>query len=202
MLDKTLRQAKDNIVEPFVIRLGGSFHPITLTAIGTAFAVFAALSAFMGLYIVGLIFWLLNRIMDGLDGAYARVWNKKSDLGGYLDTMSDFLTYTIVPIGFALHNPTMEGLMAVAFLLATFYINAAAFMYLAAILERRNTTKANSSLTTLAMPVGIIEGGETILFYCVFFLLPNFFIALFIILGCLVIATTVSHLIWAIRNLD
>ncbi len=200
MMDKTLRQVKDHTVEPFVKRLGDGFHPIMFTLIGTVFAILAALSAFMGFYSVGLIFWLLNRIMDGLDGAYARIWNKKTDLGGYLDTLSDFLSYTIIPIGFAFHNPTIEGLAIVTFLLGTFYINAAAFMYLAAILERSKTT--NSQLTSLAMPIGIIEGGETILFFCAFFLLPDFILVLFTLLGCLVIATTVLHILWAIQNLD
>ncbi len=200
MMDKTLRQVKDNTVEPFVKRLGGGFHPTILTLVGTVFAILAAVSAFLGLYNVGLLFWLLNRLMDGLDGAYARIWNKKSDLGGYLDTLSDFLAYTIIPFGFVLHNPSIEGLIIVAFLFGTFYVNAAAFMYLAAILERSSTT--NSQLTSLAMPRGIVEGGEAILFFCAFFLLPNFVLVLFTLLGCLVIATTVQHILWAIRNLD
>ena len=198
MMDHSLRQVKDKALTPIVQKLGGRIHPITITLIGTVFAVVAALCAFLGLYFVGLLFLWLNRLMEGLDGTYARTWDKKSDLGGYLDTLSDFLMYTIIPFGFVLHDPSIDALIIVAFLFGTFYINAAAFMYLAAILERDS---ANSELTSLAMPRGIIEGGEAILFFTAFFLLPQFTSILFLLLGILVLATTTQHIIWSVKNM-
>lgn len=200
MMDKPLRRIKDQTLYPVVKKFGGKLHPTTLTLFGTVFAVLAALSALMGWYSIGLAFWLLNRLLDGLDGAYARIWDKKSDLGGYLDTLSDFLAYTIIPFGFVLHDPTTTRLIILAFLFGTFYINAAAFMYLAAILERESADD-NSKLTSLQMPRGIIEGGEAIIFFCAFFLFPHLIELLFLILSLLVIATTCQHIIWSIRNL-
>lgn len=200
MMDKSLRQIKDQAFEPVVKKLGGDFHPTTITLMGTGFAICAALSALQGQYLIGLTFWLFNRMMDGLDGAYARVWNKKSDLGGYLDTLSDFLAYTIIPLGFVLHDPTIELLTIVAVLFGTFYVNAAAFMYLAAILERN--TSDESKLTSLAMPRGIIEGGEAIVFFCLFFIFPEHVLILFSILASLVVATTLQHLTWSLKHLD
>lgn len=133
-MDRSLRQIKDQALEPIVKKLSGRIHPLAITLFGTVFAILAAVAAFQGAYLLGLVFWLLNRIMDGLDGAYARFWGKKSDLGGYVDTLSDFLSYTIIPLGFVLHSPTIPLLTVVAVLFGTFYVNAAAFMYLAAIL--------------------------------------------------------------------
>lgn len=198
MMDHSLRQVKDKALTPVVKKLGGRIHPITITLIGTVFAVLAALCAFLGLYFVGLLFLWLNRLMDGLDGTYARMWDKKSDLGGYLDTLSDFLMYTIIPFGFVLHDPSIDALIIVAFLFGTFYINAAAFMYLAAILERDS---ANGALTSVAMPRGIIEGGEAILFFTAFFLFPQFTSILFLLLGILVLATTTQHIIWSVKHM-
>lgn len=198
MIDKPLRQIKDQALEPVVKNFGGALHPITLTLIGTLFAILAAVSASQGQYMLGLGFWILNRMMDGLDGTYARIWDKKSDLGGYLDTLSDFLAYTIIPIGFVLYSPTIESLTVVMFLFGTFYINAAAFMYLAAIFEGR---VPGSELTSLVMPRGIIEGGEAIVFFCSFFIFPQHILLLFSTLATLVIATTIQHIVWAVRNL-
>ncbi len=199
MMDKPLRQIKDQTLNPIVKRMGHRLHPNLFTGVGTLLAVAAAVSAFSGAYVIGLIFWMLNRAMDGLDGAYARVWDKKSDLGGYLDTMSDFFTYAIIPFGFALHNPTTEGLILLAFLLGTFYVNAAAFMYLGAILDRQQSDK--NGLTSLRMPRGLIEGGETIIFYCAFFIFNQYIDVLFVMLGLLVIATTLQHVVWSMKNL-
>lgn len=201
MMDKPLRQIKDQTLYPIVKKLGGRWHPTTLTAIGTLFAILAAVSAFMGWYSFGLLFWLLNRVLDGLDGAYARIWDKKSDLGGYLDTLSDFFAYTIIPFGFVLHDPTIERLIILAFLFGTFYVNAAAFMYLAAVLER-DSFEDESKLTSLQMPRGIIEGSEAILFFCSFFLFPVYIEILFILLGLLVIGTTCQHILWSIKHLN
>ena len=200
MMDRSLRQIKDQTLEPIVKKLSGRIHPLAITLIGTVFALLAAFAAFQASYTIGLMFWLLNRMMDGLDGAYARFWGKKSDLGGYVDTLSDFLAYTIIPLGFALQSPTIPLLIIVAVLFGTFYVNAAAFMYLAAILERN--TANTSELTSLAMPRGIIEGGEAVIFFCSFFLFPNQVSLLFSLLAILVAATTVQHIFWAIRNLD
>ena len=199
MMDRSLRQIKDKTLEPIVKQLSGRIHPIAITLLGTVFAVLAAFAAFNGAYALGLVFWFINRILDGLDGAYARIWGKKSDLGGYIDTLSDFLAYTIIPLGFVLHSPSIPLLVIVALLFGTFYVNAAAFMYLAAILER-NTS--NAELTSLTMPRGIVEGGEAIIFFSAFFLFPEQISLLFSLLAILVVATTLQHIHWAIRNLD
>ncbi|MEC7163683.1 MAG: CDP-alcohol phosphatidyltransferase family protein, partial [Pseudomonadota bacterium] len=41
----------------------------------------------------------LNRLADGLDGAVARA-QTPSDLGAYLDIVSDFVLWGLLPIGF------------------------------------------------------------------------------------------------------
>ena len=48
------------------------------------------------------LLWWLSRILDGLDGAYARLTGKSSDFGGYFDIIIDFTTYAVIPLGVAL----------------------------------------------------------------------------------------------------
>ena len=101
-----------------------------------------------------------------------------------------------------MRQPSIELLMVLAFLLGSFYVNAAAFLYLSAILEQRKQgAKERGEATTITMPRGIIEGTEAIIFFSLFFLLPNQIIILFLILGFLVVATTFQHILWAARNL-
>ena len=39
---------------------------------------------------MSLIFFLLTRLLDGIDGAYARATNQCTEFGGYLDIVVDF----------------------------------------------------------------------------------------------------------------
>lgn len=202
MMDDALRRAKDALLTPVAKIMSDTMNPTTITLIGGGVAVLTAVAAQQGHYGLGLALWYSNRLLDGLDGVVARVSGKQTDLGGYIDTMVDFATYTIIPFGLALRQPRLELFVVLAFLLGTFYINAAAFLYLSAILERRQQgAKQRGELTTITMPRGIIEGTEAIVFFTLFFLFPNQLIFLFLLLGSLVVATTLQHLVWAVRNL-
>lgn len=202
MMDDALRRVKDVVYQPVAQQVGKSIDPITITLAGGGVGVLAALAGWQGHYTLGLVLWLLNRALDGLDGAVARATGKQSDLGGYIDTLVDFAMYTIIPLGLALSVRDADVLVALAFMLGTFYINAGAFLYLSAILERRSMgAKQRGELTTIHMPHGLIEGGEAIIFYSLFFLLPQALGLLFVILGILVVATTLQHVLWAARHL-
>ncbi len=203
MIDAVLRQAKDVVLTPTARHLGKRLSPMTITLVGAGIGVLAALAGLQGNYALGLGLWLLNRTLDGLDGTFARVSGQQSDLGGYIDTMVDFAMYTIIPLGLALRHPSIDVLIPLAILLGTFYINAAAFLYLSAILERRKLgAKQQGELTSITMPRGLIEGTEAVVFYSLFFLFPNALPVLFLFLGSMVIITTLQHVVWAVRNLD
>ncbi len=92
--------------------------------------------------------------------------------------------------------------LALSFLLIVLYINYASWMYLAALLENKALGAKNSGeLTSVTMPAGFIGGTETIIFYCLFMLLPQYLTVLFSIMGILVVITIMQRLIWATRNL-
>ncbi len=78
--------------------------PDGLTLVGFAIGVLALPFLALGWYLAALVAILLNRLLDGLDGALARR-RGLTDAGGFLDISLDFLFYALVPFGFILAAP-------------------------------------------------------------------------------------------------
>jgi hypothetical protein len=110
--------------------------------------------------------------------------------------------YAAIPIAFIVAAGQYELAVAGVFLLASFYVNAASWMYLSALLEARLEGASSRGETTSArMPPGIIAGTETIVFYVLFFLLPARLSALFTLMAILVLANVAVRLYWANHRL-
>jgi phosphatidylglycerophosphate synthase len=200
MFDESLRRIKDQLGAPLAMRMG-RVSPTLVSAFTLAVGLVAVFSAAHRLYLLSLGFWLLNRTLDGLDGLLARTHNRQSDLGGYVDILADFAIYALLPIGIVAGARSEENYRALAFMLAVFYVNAASWMYLAAILEKLNVRRADTQ-TTVVMPAGIIGGFETIVAYGVFLLFPVDITILFFIFSGLVIITILQRLTWAYQKLE
>lgn len=200
MFDEQLRVFKEAVLTR-VARLGLlRVPPLALTLLGLLFGVLTAVALAGQQYAWGFLFWFLNRLFDGLDGTVARLTQQQSDLGGYLDILLDFVVYAIIPLGLAWGRPSSAVYPALAFLLATFYVNAASWMYLAAVLEKRRLGRTDK-LTTTEMPDGLVGGGATILFYTLFILFPAYLSQLFAVMAALVVVTIAQRLVWAVRRL-
>jgi phosphatidylglycerophosphate synthase len=203
MLDGWLRAQKDRLLAPVARPLARVATPNGLSLLACAIGVAAAGAAWRRFYAWGLVLWLVSRVCDGLDGTVARVSGRTTDLGGYLDILLDFVVYAAIPIALAAGAPGggAHADRAALILLASFYVNAASWMYLAAILERRTAGGPRRTVTTVVMPEGLVGGAETIVFYVVFFLLPGVLAPLFIVMAILVGATIVQRLWWASTHL-
>jgi phosphatidylglycerophosphate synthase len=202
MIDKVLRIPKERALTPLALHLLRPIHPTQITLVSFGFGLAAGVAAWQEAYILGLAFWALNRLLDGLDGTVARIFQKQSDFGGYLDMLLDIVTYAVIPLGLALGIGTTAGYISMAVLLGSFYINAASWMYLAALLEKRQHGAAtHGEQTTITMPGGLIEGTETVIFFCLFFLFPQAVIPLFWLMALLVLITAGQRLAWAVRHL-
>ncbi|HAJ38410.1 MAG TPA: CDP-alcohol phosphatidyltransferase [Chloroflexi bacterium] len=201
MFDNTLRVYKDDMLRPLAVQLRRvSPNAITVLAMGVGMA--AAGAAALQWYWAALGLWLLNRVLDGLDGVVARAHDRQSDFGGYLDIVLDFAVYAAVPVGLYLGNQTSMNALALAFLLSSFYINAASWIYLSAILEKRSAgASARGEVTTVAMPSGLVGGAETVLFFCLFLLWPGALFWLFAAMTVMVLLGVGQRLVWARRNL-
>lgn len=86
--------------------------PDGLTLVGFAIGVLALPFLALGWYLAALVVILLNRLLDGLDGALARR-RELTDAGGFLDISLDFLFYALVPFGFILAAPSARSFGAV-----------------------------------------------------------------------------------------
>lgn len=201
MLDHYLRAYKDALLRPLT-NCTGNVSPNTITVLAAVVGLVAAGAAATSLYRPALGLWLANRVLDGLDGLVARRCNRQSDFGGYLDIVLDFVVYALVPIGIYWGMPTHAAAVSLIFLLGSFYVNSASWMYLAALLEKRQAGAAVcGELTSVTMPVGLIGGTETILFYCACLLWPAQLPWLFSLMAGLVIVGVGWRLRWAYVNL-
>jgi phosphatidylserine synthase len=198
MFDNYFRELKEELQKPLALKFS-HIHPTTITLLALLCGLLSGLLLVQGFYGYGLLFWGLNRFLDGFDGTVARVHGKQSDLGGYLDILADFVVYAWLPIALVLGVPSVTTYLALAFMLASFYVNAASWMFLSSILEKRQHQK--EKFTTITMPAGLIAGTETILFYCLFILLPQHLSLLYTIMGILVLLTVGQRLLWAVKNL-
>ena len=202
MFDAWLRALKDRLFAGIAHRLGAVVHPNGVTLLACVVGLLAAWAAADRRHAVALALWILNRTLDGLDGSIARVRGRTSDVGAYLDILLDHVVYAAVPIGLALGDGGRPALVAALLLVATFYVNAASWMYLAAVLERRGRGAGErGERTAVTMPPGLVAGAETVLLYALFLLLPAHLVALFSLMAALVTLTVAQRLRWAARHL-
>jgi len=201
MLDHTLRVYKDDLLKPLAHQLG-RVSPNTITVLAMIVGLASAGAAALQWYWLALGLWLLNRVLDGLDGMVARAHARQSDFGGYLDIVLDFVVYAAVPIGLYLGHPSGVNAIGLIVLLSAFYVNAASWIYLSAILEKRAAgASARGELTSVTMPNGLVGGAETILFYTLFLVFPGVLPWLFTAMTAMVVIGVGQRLRWARRNL-
>ena len=200
MTDAILRRPKEAILTPIARRTPRRVHPLGLTMAGLVPGLGAALAAATGHSFLAVGLWLLNRLIDGLDGTLARQQGRQSDLGGYIDLLADFVVYAAVPVGLAVHHDSRAAWVAVCVLLASFYVNTISWSYLSAIAERRRAMAADR-LTSIELPGGLVEGAETVVFFTAMLLLPTWTPVLCWVMAVAVAVTILQRLAWAVRAL-
>lgn len=115
----------------------------------------------------------VNRVLDGLDGAVARL-TRPTDRGAFLDIALDFVFYALVPVGFALSDPEQNALPA-ALLIAAFVGTGSSFLAFAAIAPSRGLTSEAYPSKGIYYLGGLTEGAETIVAFGAMCLLPDLF---------------------------
>ena len=147
----------------------------TLTLTGFALGIGAALAIACGLPLWGLPLLLCSRLLDGLDGAVARL-GTATDRGAFLDITLDFLFYASIPLAFALADPAVNALAA-AVLLAAFMGTASSFLAFAVLAERRGLKSEAYPNTGLYYLGGLTEASETLICFVLMCLWPAHFAA-------------------------
>lgn len=198
MRDHALRKYKDRLLERVVRHWPASVHPNQISWVALGVGLLAAWAGWQQAYGWALVLWLANRLLDGLDGAVARLHHKQSDFGGYLDLVLDFVVYLAIPVGLVAAAPTFHHLWALVLLLTSYVLNVLSWSVLSTLLHKRGAV-SSATVTAVTMPPGLIEGAETILFYLLFLLWPAGLFPLLLLLALLVYVTVVQRLWWAYR---
>ena len=196
MLDRYARK----IIDAPLNRLGrviasAGLGAKAVTLIGLALGLGAALFVVLGLYGVALILLLASRLADGLDGAVARA-TQTTDFGGYLDIACDFLFYGAIPFAFVVADPAANAI-AGAFLLLSFYFNGSSFLGFAILAEKREISTKAQGKKSLYYSNGLLEGTETIGFFVLLCLFPQWFAPMAWIFGTLCFATAALRIVAA-----
>ena len=158
-----------------------------VTGAGAVLGIAGCVAVALGAYEAALALILANRIADGLDGALARR-TEVTDLGGFLDTVADFLFYSAVPFAFALASP--ERALAAAFLIFSFVGTGVSFLAFAAIAARRAMITERYGVKSIYYLGGLAEGTETILVFAAMAVRPDWFVPLAYGFGVLCWITT------------
>ena len=200
MFDSLLRRVIDpplNAAGRRLARLGVAADAVTVG--GFFCGLCAALAIAFRHFEAGLALLALNRLADGLDGAIARA-TRKTDLGGYLDIVLDFVFYGAIPLAFALAEPAANGLAA-AVLLTSFYANGAAFLAFSAIAAKHGLETQAQGLKSLYYVGGLAEGTETIAVFVAFCLWPSAFPVVAYAFAVLCFLSAGARILFAARTL-
>lgn len=175
---------------------------MALTLLALVTGILASVAASRTQWALAFSLWIANRFLDGLDGTQARVHGRQSDFGGYLDILLDFVVYAAIPIGIATGANTIAVWLATAVLLGGYFVNAASWMYLSAMLEQRGAgARTRNELTSVTMPRGLVAGTETVVFFSLFLLFPAWYTTLAWTMTGGVAIGIVQRVVWAARHL-
>jgi phosphatidylglycerophosphate synthase len=175
---------------------GASANAVTLVGLGLGLLA-AALLAFGHSGLLVVLPLLASRLADGLDGAVARA-SGKTDFGGFLDIVCDFVFYAAIPLAFVLRDPAANG-AAGAFLLLSFYVNGATFLGYAILAAKRGMETRSRGEKSLYFTAGLLEGSETIGFFVLIVLWPAGFAPAAWVFGALCLVTALARVILARR---
>lgn len=198
MFDVALRRLIDPALNRCAYWLANSgVSANALTIIGAAVGLTAAAAISEQQFAAGFALILANRILDGFDGAVARV-NGPTEFGGYLDTLADFLFYVSVPVAFGIAAP--GNLLPALLLVASFTITAVSFLAIAAIAARSGQKDGAPGPKAFIYSTGLMEGGETIAFFILFCLFPAYFPELALVFAGLCVLTVAQRVALAAKT--
>jgi phosphatidylglycerophosphate synthase len=206
MLDSHLRPYIDpplNVAAKYLSKSGVTANVLTSVGFGFALCCFIALT--FSLYDLAIIFIILNRLMDGLDGPVSRQ-TCSTDLGGYLDIVFDFIFYSGTIFFFALGaalsagGETQHTALAAAFLIFSFMGTGSSFLAYAVVSAKRGENHEEQGKKSFFYAQGLAEGTETIIALLLICIFPENFVAIACVYGVLCWLTTIGRIGLACSN--
>ena len=173
MLDSKLRPLIDpplNVIGRALAGLGVTANGLTFT--GLALGLGGAAAIAHGHIAAGLALILANRLLDGLDGAVARV-RGPTPLGGYFDIVADFAFYVSIPLAFGILSPA--NTLAALVLVASFVLTGVSFLAFAVTAAERGISTEAHGKKSFFYSTGLAEGTETIAVFVAMCVWPQHF---------------------------
>lgn len=177
MLDRHALPHLQRLLHPLaraLVRLGVGANALTLIAF--LLGLFAAVLIATHAYLAGAMAIIGSRILDGLDGAVARL-GQPTDAGAFLDIVLDFLFYASIPLAFAVADPSANALAA-AVLLSAFIGTGASFLAFAVLAGKRGLASTDFPGKSFYFLGGLTEGTETLACFIAMCLWPGHFATL------------------------
>jgi len=173
MLDSKLRPLIDpplNATGRALAKLGVTANLLTFS--GLFLGLGGAVAIASGDLWLGLALIVANRVLDGLDGAVARV-RGPTPLGGYFDIVADFAFYVSIPLAFGVLKPvhTLPALV----LVASFVLTGVSFLAFAVTAAERGISSEAHGKKSFFYSTGLAEGFETIAVFVAMCLVPAYF---------------------------
>lgn len=195
MFDARSRVIAGRTLDPFAKWLADrSVSPISLTLGGLGFGVACGVSIVAGYWWLALALWLLNRLVDGLDGLVARRLGA-TDFGGFADIMADFVVYSGFVVAVAYRLPETRFVATV--LLMTYYVSGAAFLAWSDLIARSGSIGEQTDNRSLNFLPGLAEGTETIVAYCLICIFPAWAQEIMWVFAGMVGLTALQRIWWA-----
>jgi phosphatidylglycerophosphate synthase len=194
MLDRLALKLVKPMVEAAATRLGArGMTADQATLAGFGFGMIAAILIAFGFTTLAILPILLNRALDGVDGALARM-SGPTERGAFLDISLDFVFYAAIPLAFAAQAPEQNALAA-AVLLAAFVATGTSFLAFAVMAEKRGLKSTAYPSKSFYYLGGLTEGTETILCFLAMCWWPQHFAVIAIIYAVLCMLTAVTRLV-------
>ncbi|CAI8311270.1 MAG: Inner membrane protein YnjF [Rhodobiaceae bacterium UBA7378] len=190
MLDPLMRRLIDPPLKGVASILPRQLSANRITIGGFILGVCCFVAIAIGSMMAALVFLLLNRLADGLDGAVARR-DTPSELGGYLDIVADFVLWGLLPLGFIILDS--GNAVAAAVLLSAFSMSMTVFLAFAIMAEKRGLETDTQGRKSFFYMAGLAEGTETIVFFVVVMIWPGFFIPAAFIYAAIVYLSVIGR---------
>ena len=198
MLDSTMRRLIDPPLNAAASAIGTKISANQITIGGFLLGLVCCYTVAQGMFAAALIFLLLNRLADGLDGAVARQ-TAPNALGAYLDIVSDFLLWALLPLAFLFYD--MKNAFAAAILLSSFAMSMTVFLAFALQAEKLELTSEAQGKKSMYYLAGLAEGTETIAFFTVTMLYPAAFAPAALLFAAFVYLSVIGRLMVSVRTL-
>ncbi len=207
MIDAHIRKYVDMPLNLFVKAIKNlPISPNNITCFGFSMGLIACVAMIFQVYHIALAFIILNRIIDGLDGVFARITNQTSDFGAYLDIVLDFIFYSGIIFSFALGEYINDGdtsvILAASFIIFSFIGTGTSFLCYGIIAEKINLKTIKNGKKSFFHADGLVEGTETIIYLILICLLPSYFVVITAIFGILCWITTYGRSLTAYDNFN